>query len=139
MEGATIEEMSETSKQVSKTLDEFRDKANKGAYVQEYAEAPEVIKICAGCGGIIHGKKYWQECEYTNLAGETTKGFKVTAEWRNQFKMSPVVMCTTGSNRSLKRAIRCLHTYVDSTICWAVFADAVPTTKQIHPPNDDQI
>ena len=121
MIGVTIEEMSELSKKVSNTMDEFRNQANQGMLTRDYQDAQEVIKICAGCGGIIHGKEYWYEAEYKNLAGETTKCYKLTSEWRNQFKMAPVFMSTAGSNMALKRAIRCLNKYVDSKYCWAVF------------------
>ena len=57
MKGGTIEELSELSKQVAQTRDEFRNQANKGMLTQEYQEATEVMKICAGCGGLIHGKE----------------------------------------------------------------------------------
>ena len=65
----TKEEMSEVFKQVSKTMDDFRDQANKGMLAREYQESRDVIKICAGCGGIIHGKEYWCKAEYTTLDG----------------------------------------------------------------------
>ena len=47
MNGGTIEEMSELSKRVSKTMDEFRNQANQGMLTREYQDAQEVIKICA--------------------------------------------------------------------------------------------
>ena len=47
MNGGTIDEMSEVSKQVSKTMDEFRNQANQGMLTREYQDAQEVIKICA--------------------------------------------------------------------------------------------
>ena len=98
---------------------------------REYVDAREVINVCAGCGGSIHGKEYWQEAEYTGLDGTITRGYKLTSEWKNQFKITPIIMSTTGGNRSLKRAVRCLDKYIDSKFCWAVVSEAVLTTKQI--------
>ena len=65
------------------------------------------------------------------MDGVTKTGYKLTSEWRNQFKMTPVFMSTAGSHRTMKRAIRCLNKWVDSNFCWAAFNDAVLTTKQI--------
>ena len=131
MDGGTPDELSELSQQVTRTLDEFRNQANKGMLTREYQDAVEVMKICAGCGGLIHGKEYWQESEYENLNGESATGYKLSSEWRNKFKTTSCFMSTTGSNRQLKRAIRCLTKYVDSKYCWAALSGAVLTTKQI--------
>ena len=133
MEGGTEGELSEMSKQITKTLEEFRTEANKGMHTRVYANAQEVKKICAGCAGIIHGKVYWQEVEFESLNSEKVSGYKVTSEWRNQFKISSIQMGTVGSsNRDLKRAIRCLNKWIDSNVCWGTFSEAVHTTRQIH-------
>ena len=133
IKGGTEKELSEMSKQVMETLENFKNEANSGAHTRVYAQAQEVKKICAGCAGIIHGKVYWQEVEYENLNYEKVSGYKVTSEWRNQFKISTIQMGTVKSNnRNLKRAIRCLNSWIDSKICWGAFRDAVYTTKQIH-------
>ena len=47
MEGGTEGELSEMSKQITKTLEEFRTEANKGMHTRVYANAQEVKKICA--------------------------------------------------------------------------------------------
>ena len=65
------------------------------------------------------------------MDGVKRTGYKLTSEWRNQFKMTPVFMSTAGSHRTMKRAIRCLNKWVDSNFCWAAINDAVLTTKQI--------
>ena len=46
MNGCTAEEMSEVSKQVSKTMDDFRNQANQGMLTREYQDSREVIKSC---------------------------------------------------------------------------------------------
>ena len=94
-----------------------KKQATNGMRIREYADAREVIKICAGCGGIIHGKEYWQEAEYTHIDGVTTTGYKLTSEWRNQFKATPAFMSTAGSNMSLSRAIRCLNKWAEPQYC----------------------
>ena len=58
VDGGTTEQLSEITERVTRTLDEFREKANSHEFDREYTEACEVIKVCAGCGGLIHGKKY---------------------------------------------------------------------------------
>ena len=101
VDGGTQEQLSEITERVTQALDEFRTRANSTANDREFAEAREVMKVCAGCGGIIHGKQYWTEVEYTNLNKETYKGYSVTSEWRNEFQMTPVLLNTSGSNRQL--------------------------------------
>ena len=45
---------------VNATLNEFSENAATGKVNREYHEATEVMEICAGCCGVIHGKQYWQ-------------------------------------------------------------------------------
>ena len=73
VDGGTQEQLSEITERATQTLNEFRTRANSTANDREFAEAREVMKVCAGCGGIIHGKQYWTEVEYTNLQTETYK------------------------------------------------------------------
>ena len=130
VDGGTTEQLSEITERGKKTLDEFRERANSTANDREYAEACEVIKVCAGCGGLIHGKKYWQEIKYTNLNKETYEGYTVTSEWRNEFQMTPIILNTAGSNRQLKRGIRQINKFIDSRVCWAAVNMATLTTTQ---------
>ena len=131
MNGDTWSARSELHEQVAKVLDDFKSQASKGMFVREYAEAQEIIKICAACAGDIHGKTYWKEAEYIDVNGNVCHGFKLTSEWRNLFRLSPLVVSTNTSNRQLKRSIRCLEKYLDTKYCWSKFNDAVLTTKQI--------
>ena len=61
MEGGAAEELYALSQHVSNTLNEFQDQANRGLLTRDYVDARGVIKICAGYGGVIHGKEYWQD------------------------------------------------------------------------------
>ena len=131
MDGNAWEVRSELHEQVAKVLDDFKSQANKGMLTREYAEAQEIIKICAACAGDIHGKTYWKEAEYIDVNGKVCHGFKLTSEWRNMFRLSPFVVSANTSNRQLKRSIRCLEKYLDTKYCWSKFNDAVLTTKQI--------
>ena len=130
VDGGTLEHLSEVTQRVKQALNEFRERANSTDNDREYAEACEVMKVCAGCGGLIHGKQYWTEVEYTDLNKETYKAYTVTSEWRNQFQMSQVYLNTAGSNRQLKRGLRQINKWIDSKICWAAVNMANLTTKQ---------
>ena len=46
-DGSTGEEVSELSRKVTETFDDFRTQANRGQFEREYADAQEVMKICA--------------------------------------------------------------------------------------------
>ena len=100
-----LHEKSEMCAKVTETLKVFQQQANQGSFTREYQPAQEVVKICAGCAGLIHGKKYWEQVEHKNLSGEVVKGFRVTSEWRNQFQMTPLFTSVETSNRQLKRAM----------------------------------
>ena len=56
-DGGTHDELSAITQRVTQILDELRAQANNGTHTREYAEAREVMKICAGCGGITHEKE----------------------------------------------------------------------------------
>ena len=80
--GGTPDQFSNHLEKVNETLANFKRKANKGQLTRQYVDAQEVMKACAGCASYVHGRPYWQECEYTNVHGEKVTGFKVTPQWR---------------------------------------------------------
>ena len=75
VDGGTQEQLSEITERATQTLNEFRTRANSTANDREFAEARKVMKVCAGCGGIIRGKEYWAEVVYTNMQWEK-QGFQ---------------------------------------------------------------
>ena len=80
--------MSELFVKVDKVMNHFREDVNNGKLSQEYKNVSEVIKICAGCCGLIHGKAYWKEGLVKQFDGTEVKGFKLTSEWKNQLSAS---------------------------------------------------
>ena len=58
MDGEFGESPSELCQQVPQILENFKNEANRGQHIRDCVEAREVVKICAGCGGLIHGKSY---------------------------------------------------------------------------------
>ena len=90
VEGKSMDGRSELRAQVDKTLEEFKTQANSGRLTREYKEAVEVIQICVGCCGLIHNQEYWQKCTIGYVHGNAVEGYKLSSEWRNQFKVCSI-------------------------------------------------
>ena len=103
MDGNSTEIRSELRAQVDRTLEEFRAQANGGRLTREYKDAVEVIIVCAGCCGLTHGKEYWQWCPIEDINGVQIEGYKLTSEWRNQFKLCHIKVEGATTNRCIKK------------------------------------
>ena len=112
-------------------LEEFKQRANSGRLTQNYQDAKEVMEICAGCCGFIHEKNYWQRTTLTDMNGQEVEGFKHSSQWTNMFRTYGGSNDNQLSDRVMKRALRTLEGFIDSSYCWAAFKEASHTAKQI--------
>ena len=66
-----------------------KEKATTGAFSRGGQNVGEVMDVCAGCCGLIHGTDYWTEIRYVDVDGNEVVGYELSAKWENRLNTNP--------------------------------------------------